>query len=213
MNTPNKILMKEARESLKGRWNLAIKASLVYLVIQIVLSIGGDIGTIISLIIAGPLALGIAIFSLSFTRNDNTAKVSQMFEGFNHFGKTLITYILMVIYILLWSLLLIIPGIIASIAYSQTFFILAENPNIGSREAIKRSREMMKGYKWKYFYMGFRFLGWGLLSILTLGIGFIWLTPYIQVTMVKFYEDIKNKDEVKIPETPKIVEIPSPATT
>jgi uncharacterized membrane protein len=93
--------------------------------------------------------------------------------------------------ILLWLLLLIVPGIIAAISYSQTFFILAEDNTIRPSEAIEKSKKMMDGNKLKYFYLCLRFLGLGLLCILTLGIGFLWLAPYIQVTNAKFYDDIK----------------------
>jgi uncharacterized membrane protein len=97
----------------------------------------------------------------------------------------------MILFILLWTLLLIIPGIIAAISYSMTFYILADDNSIGAMDAIDKSKKMMDGYKWKYFCLGLRFLGWALLCILTLGIGFLWLMPYMQVSMAKFYDDVK----------------------
>ena len=102
----------------------------------------------------------------------------------------------MVVFVFLWALLLIIPGIIAAIAYSQTFYILAEDDTIGSMDALRKSKEMMIGYKWKYFCLGLRFIGWALLCVLTLGIGFLWLSPYIQVSYAKFYEDLKTNQAV-----------------
>ena len=102
----------------------------------------------------------------------------------------------MILFIFLWMLLLIIPGIIASIAYSQTFYILAEDDTIGSMDALRKSKEMMNGYKWKYFCLVLRFVGWFLLCILTFGIGFLWLSPYIQVSYAKFYEDLKTNQAV-----------------
>lgn len=71
------------------------------------------------------------------------------------------------------------------------FYIIADNNSIGAMEAIDKSKAMMDGYKWKYFYFALRFLGWALLCILTLGIGFLWLIPYMQVSMAKFYDDVK----------------------
>ena len=97
----------------------------------------------------------------------------------------------MLIFILLWSILLIIPGIIAAISYSMTFLIIAEDESIDAIEALKKSKEIMYGHKWKYFCLMLRFIGWALVCILTLGIGFIWLLPYVHVTIVKFYEDIQ----------------------
>jgi uncharacterized membrane protein len=68
---------------------------------------------------------------------------------------------------------------------------LADDNSIKAMEAIDKSKKMMDGYKWKYFCLGLRFLGWALLCILTLGIGFLWLMPYMQVSMAKFYDDVK----------------------
>jgi uncharacterized membrane protein len=91
-------------------------------------------------------------------------------------------------------LLLIVPGIIAALSYSMTYFIIAENDSIGSLEAITKSKEMMRGNKWKLFCLCCRFLGWILLCILTIGIGFLWLYPYMMVSFAKFYDDIKRQE-------------------
>jgi uncharacterized membrane protein len=191
MKTENVVLMQMARESLKGKWGLAIGTFIVYMVIAGGLQMIPFIGPIASLIIMGPLVLGLAIFSLSISRNQD-AKLEQLFHGFNNFGNALAAYLLMVLFILLWLLLLIIPGIIAALSYSMTFFIIADDPEIKPMDAIDKSKKMMDGYKWKYFCLGLRFLGWALLCILTLGIGFLWLFPYIQVSTAKFYEDVKD---------------------
>jgi len=192
MKTENAILMKQARESLKNRWGLAIGAFVVYLLIIIIASSPKNIGSIISLLISGPFNVGVCIFVLSISRNKEP-KLEQIFEGFKRFGKALATYLLVVLFTFLWALLLIVPGIIAAISYSQTFFILADDENISSIDAIKKSKKIMYGYKWKYFCLQLRFIGWALLSILTLGIGFIWLLPYMQVSSAKFYDDVKEE--------------------
>ena len=187
----NKELMAEARESLSGNWGLAIGTFLVYGIIISSLQFIPTVGPVLVLFIAGPMLVGISMFSLSLSRGEN-ARLEQIFEGFKNYGTVLGAYLLMVVLILLWMLLLIIPGIIAAIAYSQTFYILAEDDAISSMDALKKSKEMMDGYKWKYFCLGLRFIGWALLCILTLGIGFLWLSPYIQISYAKFYEDIKT---------------------
>lgn len=191
MKAENRILMEEARKALAGKWGLAVQTSLLYLVIVVIISSFKDAGSLISLLVSGPLAFGLSLFFISIARN-KPAQLEQLFGGFKIFGRTLITYILLVIFTLLWTLLLIIPGIIAAISYSQTFFILIDDKTISPSQAIEKSKKMMYGYKWKYFCLGLRFLGWGLLSVITFGIGFIWLLPYVQVTMAKFYEDIKE---------------------
>jgi len=186
----NTELMAEARESLSGNWGLAIATFLVYGIIISIFQVIPTVGPVLVLFIAGPMLVGVSMFSLSLSRGEN-ARLEQIFEGFKNYGTVLGAYLLMVVLILLWMLLLIIPGIIAAIAYSQTFYILAEDDAISSMDALKKSKEMMDGYKWKYFCLGLRFIGWALLCILTLGIGFLWLSPYIQISYAKFYEDIK----------------------
>lgn len=207
MNTPNKILMQNARETLKGKWKLAIKVTLVYIVIQILLGFLSKVTNLtplISFVINAPLALGLAIFWISFSRNNNP-NLDQIFEGFESWGRAIKAQLLTTIFTLLWTLLLIIPGIIAALSYSQIFYILSEDKNIGINDAIEKSKKMMYGYKWKFFRLQLRFIGWALLCILTLGIGFLWLIPYIQVTAAKFYDDIKGET----PKTPEIIEVPS----
>jgi len=190
MKTENLVLMQMAKDSLKGKWGLAIGTVVVYFLIVVCIQEIPIVGPIASLIIAGPFALGLAYFSLSISRNQE-AKLEQIFQGFNNFGTALTAYLLMIGFILLWTLLLIIPGIIAAMSYSMTVYIIADDNSIGAMDAIDKSKKMMDGYKWKLFLLGLRFLGWSLLCILTLGIGFLWLMPYMQVSMAKFYDDVK----------------------
>jgi len=201
MKTENVMLMRQAREALTGKWGLAIGTCLVYGLIigcfQIPIraftymnfKMTFGIGAIL---INGPLALGIAYFSLALWRKQE-AKFSQLFKGFDKFGTSIAAYLLVSIFTFLWMLLLIVPGIIAAISYSQTFYIIAQDDSISASQAIDKSKKMMDGYKLKYFYLCLRFFGLGLLCILTLGIGFLWLMPYTFVTCAGFYEDIKEQ--------------------
>jgi uncharacterized membrane protein len=190
MKTENKILMQRARESLSGKWGLAVGTFAFYILTVIVLNSVPKVGGIISLVVLGPVFLGLIIFTLALSRNTD-AKFEQIFVGFQDFQRALVAYLWRILFILLWALLFIIPGIVAAIAYSQTFFILADDKSVSGRDAVKRSKQMMYGYKWKYFCLQLRFLGWALLSILSVGIGFLWLLPYMQVSYAKFYDDLK----------------------
>jgi uncharacterized membrane protein len=196
--TENKILMLQARESLKGKWGLAVGTFLVYLLIVCGISSIPRAGSLLSLLISGPMMVGLATFSLAISR-DRNPQFEQIFYGFKKFGISLGAYLLFAIFVILWALLLLIPGIIAAISYSMTFYLITDNDNIGPLEAIKKSKQMMYGYKWKYFCLGLRFIGWALLCILTLGIGFLWLIPYMNVSLAKFYDDLlrMNADQVK----------------
>ncbi len=197
--TENKILMTQARESLKGKWGLAIGTLVVYILILVPIQLI-PFGGFISLFITGPFAVGIAIFALALSRSQDP-KLSQVFQGFQKFWVALGAYLLQLIFVLLWSILLIVPGIIAAISYSQTYYIIAEDDSIGPLQAITKSKRMMMGNKWKYFCLSFRFIGWELLCILSLGIGFLWLAPYMLVSFAKFYDDIpKVETEVEVEE-------------
>jgi len=188
----NRELMAKARESLSGKWGLAIGTFLVYGLIVGGIGVVPLAGSIAVLLIAGPMAVGLATFSLTLARKED-AKLNQIFNGFSKFGTALGANLLKMLFVFLWTLLLIIPGIIATISYSQLFYILAEDDSIGIRDAITKSKKMMYGYKWKYFCLGCRFIGWALLCIFTLGIGYLWLSPYIGISFANFYEDIKDK--------------------
>lgn len=187
----NSEIRKGAKGKLKGNWVTPIGALILYLVIVIASNFIPFIGVFINIIFASALGLGFAILYLNLIRT-GSASFGDMFKGFNYLLKAILAYFLMTIFILLWTLLLIIPGIIASIKYSQTFFIIADNPDIKAIDAIKESKRMMEGNKWKYFTLQLSFIGWALLSVLTLGIGFLWLTPYMYTSYAIFYEDLKG---------------------
>ena len=200
----NPEIMKAAREALKGKWGTAILTFLIY---NLIMSIGSltaqvDSGvnfmySVVPLIFGGPLALGAAGFSLAIARRQE-AKLEQLFDGFKYFINSMLTYWLMIVTILLWSLLLIVPGIIRAFSYAMTFYILADQPTLDAKAALAQSRSMMDGHKLRLFYLCLRFLGLALLCILTLGIGFLWLIPYVNVTMATFYEDLGREERMDL---------------
>jgi len=156
------------------------------------------VGFIGSLLIAGPIALSFALIFLRITRGEEV-KVEMIFEGFNDFGRSFVAVLLTSIYILLWTLLLIIPGIIAGLSYSMVYFILAENPTISPMDAIRQSKEMMYGHKTEMFMLSLSFIGWCLLGVLSLGIGFLWIGSYMQTSMAIFYQELKAEHAIVHP--------------
>ncbi len=190
--TPNARLMQYALESLSGRWGMAIAAVVLLTLPGVVSGWIPCVGPIAVILITGALSLGSARFFLAYARR-MSADVELAFSGFNLFAKTLLTYILLAVFVLLWMLLLIIPGLIKSYSYAMTWFILADNPEIEPLEAIDRSMKMMDGRKWKLFCLMWRFFGWALLAVLTFGIGFLWVVPYMNTSMAHFYEDVKKR--------------------
>lgn len=184
---PHQQLMSDARNSLSGKWGIAVPGYLVYMV---VLGVAGIV-PFASVLLAGPFALGLAIFALKFARNRDP-EISNIFDGFKNFGDALAAAILMWLVIVLGLILFIVPGIILALGLSQTMFILADEPEIGPVEALKKSWEMMKGHKTDYFVLGLRFIPWAFLCLLTFGIGFFWLGPYMQVTFANFYDSLRG---------------------
>lgn len=189
----NREIMRRARATLKGKWGLGVGVILIYILLtQLPSNLIPLFGAILTLVVAGPLMLGMSRVFLKVSRSGD-AEVGQLFEGFQYFGNSLGAYLLSTLFIFLWTLLLIIPGIIAGISYSMIYFILSDHPETSPSDAITLSKEMMRGYKWQYFCLGFRFLGWILLSIfLTLGIGMLWVMPYMQTSYAHFYQMVRS---------------------
>ncbi|HHV09035.1 MAG TPA: DUF975 family protein [Clostridiales bacterium] len=109
------------------------------------------------------------------------------------FGRAFLLRLLMTIFTFLWTLLLIIPGIIAVYSYAMAPYILEENPGMTATEAITCSKEMMRGNKWRLFCLQISFIGWVILCIFTCGIGFLWLSPYMAMAEVAFFYDVSGK--------------------
>lgn len=190
MLTPNRDLMQQAREALRGKWPIAIGGLVIYIVIVTLPGFIPILGMIATIVIAGPMVIGVCVFTLTISRKQEP-NISQLFVGFSNFTNALVGYLLMAVFVLLWMLLLIIPGIIAAFSYALTFFILAENSSISGRDAIRQSKQMMDGKKGKLFCLYCRFIGWAILCLFTLGIGFLWLGPYMAVSFARFYDDVK----------------------
>jgi len=224
--TANSEITRKAREALRGKWGVAIGLCVVYMLIAMAVNfIPFGIGSIASLIITGPLMVGLALFFLALSRGQDVL-IAKLFDGFQCFGKALGAYLLYTLFILLWAIpgfiviiifsvgmasaaakeqeavylglllpfvfLAFIPMFIAQIRYAMTFFIVADNPEIGPLTAIRTSKRLMDGKKWKYFCLQLRFFGWALLAMLTCGIGLLWLMPYMSTSFAVFYDDLAD---------------------
>lgn len=194
-------IRSEARLSLKGNWGMAVVTFLVFGIITGVIGIIPWIGWILSLL-ALPLSFGLAVAFLNNARTKEGVKVETLFEGFYDYGRIFGTMLLQSVYTFLWSLLLVIPGIIKQFSYAMTPFILKDNPELKFNGAIEKSMAMMRGYKWKLFCLCLSFIGWAILCVLTLGIGYLWLGPYIQQSLAHFYLEVKAEYERNNGEAP-----------
>lgn len=147
---------------------------------------------IFGFIIAAPIQLSFVKLELGMTKNENI-KVSGLIEGYKRTGACIALTLLIQIFVMLWSLLLLIPGIIKSLSYSMAFYILADNPQMSAMEALNESKEIMKGHKWEFFVLNLSFILWILLGAITFGLAFIYVMPYMRATTANFYNSIKVK--------------------
>ena len=157
---------------------------------------GSVFGTLMSLalsiaviLFSGALALGHCKYYIDLVAENRPDEVSVIFSRFDIFLKAMGLNLFMALFIWLWSLLFIVPGIIAAYRYRLAPYLMAENPNLGIREAVNMSKELMAGHKWRLFCLNLSFIGWGILSALTCGIGDLWLNPYIYAANAAFYVD------------------------
>lgn len=187
----NSELRAVSRTTLSGNWMMAALATLVYLLIAGGVSSIPVAGSVLAIIITYPLAYGFAILFLDLFREGKPIDIGKLFDSFKDFGRVWVTLILVAIYTILWTCLLIIPGIVKSYSYALTPFILKDEPELKYNAAIEKSMRMMDGYKMKLFLLDLSFIGWMILSVLTLGIGLLFLQPYMNTARAAFYEDLK----------------------
>jgi len=154
------------------------------------------IGTIASIIIAPALSIGLYLVFLDMTYGKDP-EVSTLFNGFQYTGKALWLTILVGVFTFLWALLFYIPGIVKSLSYSMSYYVLAENPNMTAREALNVSKRITNGHKMDLFVLSLSFIPWLLLVMVTCGIAAIYVAPYMQLTITNFYHEIKDLPQVE----------------
>ena len=176
-----------------GGLNSVIDPNVMEIIRPILIGVGtvAAIYLIICLVIGGAATLGHAKFNLNLVDN-REARFDDLFSQFKRLEAGFLMQLLRGIYVFLWTLLLIIPGIIAAYSYSITPYIMCENPDIRANVAIGMSKEMMRGNKWRLFCLQLSFIGWGILCLFTLGIGFLWLGPYTEAANAAFYREISQ---------------------
>lgn len=149
------------------------------------------------LIVGSVVGAGYAKFNLDLVDGRENPEIATMFGYFKHWKTTTVASLLQTLYVMLWSLLFVIPGIYAGYGYAMTSYILAENPEISASEAIARSKEMMHGNRWRLFCMSLSFIGWDILCGFTFGIGYLWLTPYKQAATAAFYREVSGTERMQ----------------
>lgn len=185
-----------ARETLTGRWNTMAGLSLLMMVI------GSGLGfTYVGpLLVTVPLSYAFYNLCLACARGENVEGYCKtLFREFaDNWGTYVGTGFLVCLIVIAVAIpTLCIASIIFGLAYALVPFIIRENPNLGVIAVMKQSRIMMRGHKWELFVLQLTFIGWAFLAILSCGIGFFWLTPYMNTSIAHFYEDVKAEYEAQ----------------
>ena len=216
----NQEYKNEALAALKGRWAPSVLAVLAYMAIMAVfmapyetkamqlsndptnLQLAADMMKWYPVFILGfifvsfPLLVGLVNgFKSLFTDGDDKVLSNEFKIGFGNYWHHVWGMFLNRFFVFLWSLLLFVPGIIKTLSYAMTNYILVDKPELSANEAINLSKDMMYGHKFDLFYLYLSFAGWFILCLFTLGIGFLWLYPYAQAAQVSFYLDVKEDYE------------------
>jgi len=135
------------------------------------------------------IQVGYTRFNLELVDGQDAA-FNKLFAYFPHWKTTAAARLLVALYVFLWTLLFIVPGIIATYSYALTRFILAEHPELRAGEALARSKTLMRGNRWRLFCLEFSFIGWDLLCLFSCGIGNLWLQPYKEAAYAAFYREV-----------------------
>ena len=184
-------IRSQALDSIKTRWNSLALITFIYNCILGALSFTG-VGPIL---ITGPFTVSLAMISLKAIHREHF-ELKNLFDGFYNFVNTFLLGIVNAVFVALWSLLFVIPGIVKALSYSMSYYIMAENPGISSEEARRKSIAMMDGNKMRLFKLHLSFIGWYILSAFTFGILLFWVVPYVQAATAIFYENIKPRFQI-----------------
>ena len=194
------VLRNQAYEALRGKWTPAVVTSLVFCILLGVAVSLSRVNALLYLIAylggASIVAIGMLYACWDLFTKGTLPEAGALFAPFKQYARTVGAVLLVFVYTLLWTLLLVIPGIIKAYSYSMTFYILRENPEMTAGDAITASQKMMDGHKRDLFLLSLSFIGWAILASITFGIGYLWLIPYIYTAYAAFYETLKKETSV-----------------
>lgn len=196
-------LKSRAKEQLRGKWAIAVGTVLVaniILEVDVGYKVASKLGIeglsysldLIALLLGGVISVGLCRFLLDMATKRREPRFDTLFSSFNIYLKTLGLNILITLAVLAGTLLFIVPGIIVSLMFSQAFYILSEDPSKSITQCINESVNLMSGHKWELFYLNLTFIGWWLLSLVTLGIAALWVAPYQKLTEANYYLYLNN---------------------
>ena len=188
-------LRRLSRKSLEGHWKRMGAIHLLYfwliLCCSLLVSCYG-LGTIFYILLASPFILGAVMCDLKLVRKQEL-QVSSLLDGIRYMGKSIELNFMNSLMISIWSLLLIVPGIVKSYSNCLSYYVLADDPQMSPTDAREESIRLMEGNRLRLFRLHLSFIGWLLLSVLTLGVLLFWVIPYREIACAHFYEELKEK--------------------
>ena len=184
-------LRDRAWNSLSGKyWSLII----MLLVVAMISGAAGSFTMGLLSLLTLPMSYALSVAFLNVSRTQCNPQLESMFTVYrDNFLKAFLVPLLQGLFVFLWSLLFVIPGVIMAYAYSMAIYVANDNPELSAMDAIRKSRELMDGHKWDLFVLDLSFIGWILLCLLTCGIGFFFLAPYIEMAHVEFYRELTEQ--------------------
>lgn len=141
-------------------------------------------------VLRGSISIGHDRFCLKLVDGEQ-AQFEDLFSAFDIFGSAFVLNLLIALKVFAWSLLFVIPGIVKMYAYSMAYYVKLDHPDYGWKACIDESRQLMDGHKWEKFVLDLSFLGWIIVGSLCLGVGTLWVTPYMEATNAQFYEYVR----------------------
>lgn len=156
--------------------------------------------SVVIIIFGGAVTLGLCQYNIDLVGRRQQPQFGTLFSRFSYFGQAFLLQLVSAIFVFLWTLLLIIPGIIASYRYAMAPYLMTQNPTMGVMESIRASKGLMAGHKWRLFCLDLSFLGWIILSAFTLGIGLLWVIPYMNAARASFFLNLTGQQPGYQPE-------------
>ena len=223
-----------ARARLSGKWGVAVAVCLVAGLMVSLPSVGGNVASsdmieamyeldlaqvaavltkiafissvlsMVVFVISGAVNIGLCDFFIRLVKGE-PVEFKQLFGHFNRLGQGILMNLVISLFTFLWMLLFIIPGIIAAYRYAMVPYLMAEFPDLGVMDAMRESKRLMHGNKWRLFCLGFSFFGWILLGMVTCGIALLWVEPYMYAAHAAFYLEVTGRgasDEQEQPVAP-----------
>ncbi len=190
-------------------WLMALVVVLIQSAIIILAPSIPVVGSVATLVLSGPLSIGVSLVFLKLVRGNSDIELGDIFVSFSsRFGKDFLLGLMISIFTFLWSLLFVIPGIVKAYSYSMSFYISLDHPDWDWKQCMEESKRITNGHKGELFVLDLSFIGWYLVGSLCCCIGALWVAPYHMTAQANYYEVLKNMGQGVVYEAPVAPQTP-----